>query len=165
MQPAAQPTPSRPYMPDYGISGPSSGTGLLPWSWAHERLVAAHDYWVATIHPDGRPNVTPVWGVWDGQTLWISCGPRSRKARNLERDGRVTATTDDANEPVVLEGTARRIRDRDANVEFAELLNAKYGTGYGVEFLLANASFRVAPQRAFGLTQEDFSGSPTRWTF
>ena len=43
---------SRPHMPGYGTLGPDQGTGLLPWSWAEERLVRSHDYWVATTWPD-----------------------------------------------------------------------------------------------------------------
>ena len=33
-----EPHASRPYMPGYGLLGPDEGTGLLPWSWAEERL-------------------------------------------------------------------------------------------------------------------------------
>jgi hypothetical protein len=40
-------------------------------------------------------------------------------------------------------------------------------TDYGVDFLdpSVNATFRVAPSWVFGLTEDDFTGSPTRWTF
>jgi PPOX class probable F420-dependent enzyme len=152
-------------MPDYGIAAPSAGSGLLPWSWAAERLERSHDYWVATIHPDGRPNVTPVWGVWDGEAVWFSCGPRSRKARNLERDPRATVTTSEPNEPVILEGTAIREPGRAANEAFAERVNAKYAGGLTVDFFLANATFRLVPTWALGMVEADFNGSPTRWTF
>lgn len=157
------PTASRPDMPDYGIS--STAEGLLPWSWAAERLVASHDYWLATVFPDGRPHIMPVWGVWDGSDLWFSSGPRSRKARNLARDPRATATTDNPNEPVVLSGAAERVPAREADAAFTEAVNAKYETAYAVDFFLANATFRLRPDTAFGLVQEDFTGSPTRWTF
>jgi PPOX class probable F420-dependent enzyme len=162
---AVEPTASRPHMPDYGIAGPDEGGGLLPWSWAEERLRASHDYWVATVHPDGRPHVMPVWGVWDGRSLWFSSSPRSRKARNLGADPRATITTDDPNQPVVLEGRVVRVHDEAGNAEFARLVNAKYGTAYPLDFFLANASFRFWPRWGFGLVQENFSGSPTRWRF
>ena len=47
------------------------------------------------------------------------------------------------------------------------LVNAKYSTSYGVDFLApeVNATVRVTPRRGFGLIQDDFSGSPTRWRF
>lgn len=160
-----EPTASRPYMPDYGIAGPREGSGLLPWSWAEERLTRSHDYWLATVHLDGRPHVMPVWGVWDGRALWFSCGPRSRKAGNLTRDPRATATTDDPNEPVVVEGTAERVEQAAAVETVAGLMNTKYSTDYSVAFFLANAVFRLVPAWVFGLAQEDFTGSPTRWRF
>jgi hypothetical protein len=58
-----KPRASRPYMPGYGILGPTKGSGLLPWSWAEERLTASRNYWVASSWPDGRPHSMPVWGV------------------------------------------------------------------------------------------------------
>ena len=61
-------------MPGYGIVGPDEGRGLLPWSWAEERLIASHDYWVATVWPDGRPHVMPssTIAVVDGSDLRVS---------------------------------------------------------------------------------------------
>ena len=62
------PRAGRPHMPGYGVSGPADGTGLLPWSWAEERLSRSHDYVLATVRPDGHPHAMPVWGVWlDGR--------------------------------------------------------------------------------------------------
>jgi hypothetical protein len=34
----AEPRATRPYMPGYGLLDATQGTGLLPWSWAVERL-------------------------------------------------------------------------------------------------------------------------------
>jgi hypothetical protein len=45
------PKSSRPYMPGYGLLDAAQGTGLLPWSWAEERLESSHDYWLATLRP------------------------------------------------------------------------------------------------------------------
>jgi PPOX class probable F420-dependent enzyme len=162
---AREPRMTRPYMPGYGIGGAGEGTGLLPWSWAEERLTGSHDYWLATIHPDGRPHVMPIWGAWDGTSLWFSSSPRARKARNLSRDPRATITTDDPNHPVVVEGTVTLVADAASNTSFAALINGKYATTYPLDFFLANATFRLRPDRAFGLLQEDFAGSPTRWQF
>src|SRR6266702_3335537 len=89
------PRVSRPYMPGYGIAGPTEGSGLLHWSWAAERLTAARNYWVATVWPDGRPHVMPVWGMWDDSTLWFTSSTGSRKVRNLTADPRCCVTTED----------------------------------------------------------------------
>jgi hypothetical protein len=158
------PRASRPYMPDYGIQGPDEGTGLLPWSWAEERLTASRNYWVTSLWPDGRPHSMPVWGVWDGHAFWFSSGRRSRKARNLTADPRCVVATENANDPVVVEGSADAIDERAAIERVAGLMSAKYG-GITADFLAANATFSVRPHRAFGIAHDDFTGSPTRWTF
>ena len=46
-------------------------------------------------------------------------------------------------------------------------MNTKYGTSYDPSFLDpdVNATFRISPEVVFGLTEDDFAGSPTRWTF
>jgi len=152
-------------MPGYGIVGPDEGTGLLPWSWAVERLIASHDYWLATTCPDGRPHVMPVWGVWLDDALWFSSGLRARKARNLAHDPRCTLTTDNPFEPVVLDGAAERTIDLPTIARFAAAVDAKYGTAYGPDFYDPdqNACLRVAPTTVFALDEKDFTGSPTRW--
>lgn len=158
---------SRPIMPGYGILPHDEGTGLLPWSWASERLLHSHDYWLATVTPEGRPHVMPVWAVWADGMLWSSSAIGSRKARNLARDGRCTITTDDALEPVVVEGHAEIEQDIGLIGTFLEGMNAKYGTSYEPSFLDPgiNATIRITPETVFGLTEEDPTGSPTRWTF
>ena len=102
-------------MPDYGIKGPDEGSGLLPWTWAQERLTASRNYWLTSLWPDGRPHSMPVWGVWDEEALWFSSGRRSRKARNLEADARCVVTTEDANSPVIVEGSAELIERAGAD--------------------------------------------------
>ena len=162
-----EPRASRPHMPGYGVRGPHEGTGLLPWTWAEERLEASRNYWVNTLWPDGRPHSMPVWGVWDGSALWFSSSLRSRKARNIAGDPRCVATTEDANEPVVLEGLAAIVAEAAAIARVVELMNAKYDSGMTVEFLdpAVNATIRLQPRWAFGIAHDDFTGSPTRWVF
>jgi len=154
-------------MPGYGILGPDEGTGLLPWSWAEERLTTSHDYWVATVWPDGRPHLMPVWGMWHDGCLWFSSSGSSRKTRNLLADGRCTVSTDNALQPVVFEGTAELVDDLEVLARVLDLENTKYRTDYGIDMLdpAVNACFRIRPRWAFGLAEGDFTGSPTRWTF
>lgn len=156
---------SRPHMPGYGIS--EDPDGLLAWSWAEEKLVNSRNYWVATVWPDGRPHLMPVWGVWDGQALWFSGGLRSRKIRNLRAEPRVTITIEDAEDPVVLNGRAEIVTTAGALQTFIDATNAKYGTSYDVGFLdpTLNATVGVHPEWAFGLVQKEFGQSPTRWTW
>jgi hypothetical protein len=109
----------------------------------------------------------PVWGVWHDGALWLSSGGRSRKVRNLRADGRCTASIEDAENPVVISGTAAVITDPDAIAGFLDRMNAKYETSYGLDFLdpAVNATVRLRPDWGFALRHDDFGGSPTRWTF
>jgi PPOX class probable F420-dependent enzyme len=158
---------SRPHMPGYGIQPAESGTGLLPWAWAEERLSRSRNYWLATRWPDGRPHVMPVWAVWHDNALWFSSGLDSRKARNLSADPRCVMTTEDAQNPVVVEGVAELLTDRSDLELLLRLENTKYETNYGMDMLEPDfaRAYRVRPRWVFGLESEDFTGSPTRWTF
>ena len=154
-------------MPGYGVVGPEAGGGLLSWRWAEDRLAASRSYWLATVWPDGRPHAMPVWGLWHERCFWFSSSVGSRKARNLRHDPRCVVTTEDARDPVVMEGRAELVTELGELETVLALENGKYGTSYGMEMLdpAVNATFRVRPVWAFGLRQDDFTGSPTRWAF
>jgi hypothetical protein len=107
----------------------------------------------------------PVWGAWIDDAVWFSSGPRSRRARNLARDARCTITTDNPLEPVVVEGTAALVNERPRVEEFTAACNVKYETDIPVEFFADNALFRVTATVAYGLTEADFAGTPTKWAF
>ncbi len=155
------PVASRPDMPGYGVQPEGEGSGLLPWSWAEERLTTSHEYWVATVRPDGRPHLMPVWGLWHEGAFWFSSTEGSRKSRNLRRDPHCSVSAANGAEPVVIEGVAEEISDPALIRRIAGLEKAKYTTEYAAD----NPLFRVPPARAFGTVAEDFTGSPTRWTF
>jgi PPOX class probable F420-dependent enzyme len=148
-------------MPGYGVLGEGEGTGLLPWSWAEARLTSSRDYWIATVWPDGRPHLMPVWAVWHEGALWFSSGERSRKARNLRADPRCSISTDSGSEPVVIEGRAEPVTEPGVIRAIADLEEAKYATRYAEQ----NTCFRVAPVWAYGSAGDDPTGSPTRWAF
>jgi nitroimidazol reductase NimA-like FMN-containing flavoprotein (pyridoxamine 5'-phosphate oxidase superfamily) len=162
-----EPIAARPYMPGYGTLPAGQGTGLLRWSWAEERLARSHDYWLATVTPQGAPHLMPVWAVWHQNMLWFSSSNGSRKARNLGAEPRCTLSTDNPLEPVVVQGTAVRVTDRDALLVMLAAENAKYGTSYGTDMVdpASNSVFRLSPDWVFALDSKDFAGSPTRFTF
>jgi PPOX class probable F420-dependent enzyme len=54
---------------------------------------------IATVMPDGAPHCVPVWVGIEGERLAILTSPGSRKARNLERDPRVSISLSDAAQP------------------------------------------------------------------
>jgi PPOX class probable F420-dependent enzyme len=161
------PPADRPVMPGYGVLPADQGSGLLPWVEAERRLTAAHDYWVATVRADGRPHVMPVWGVWASGRLSFSSGRRSRKARNIEANPRCTVTTDDARNPVVVDGVASRVTDPAGIAGFVAAMNSKYEAGMTTDFQdpAVNGTYVVTPERVIAISGDDFTGSPTRWRF
>jgi nitroimidazol reductase NimA-like FMN-containing flavoprotein (pyridoxamine 5'-phosphate oxidase superfamily) len=162
---ATEPTPSRPYMPDYGIS--EGRDGLLSWTWAEQQLRHSKNFWLATRWPDGRPHVMPVWAVWDGEAIWFSGGLHSRKVQNVLVDDRCSISTEDAYNPLVVEGVAVKVDDDTERQRFVDRTNEKYETEYGLDFFdpSTTAVLRIEPRWAFGLREDDFTTSPTRWRF
>jgi len=54
---------------------------------------------LATLMPDGSPQVTPVWVDFDGQNVVINTAAGRQKDKNLQRDGRVTLSITDPDNP------------------------------------------------------------------
>ena len=45
---------------------------------------------IATVNPDGQPQVTPVWASLEGEQVWINSAVGRRKDRNLRANPKVT---------------------------------------------------------------------------
>ena len=164
------PRAERPFMPDYGVD--TADWTALPWEWASERLVPGRSYWVVSASADGRPHALPVWGVWDPgeRRFGFSCGPRSRKARNLAANPRVVVTADGTVECVSVEGTAAPVTAPDRQEWWIERYLAKYrplSEELSADFIRANLIVEVTPERAFGVIDREgeFSTRATRWVF
>lgn len=160
-----QPRAERPYMPGYGIRETSDG--MLNWKEALRRLTEARNFWLATVRPDGRPHLMPVWAVWHEDALWFSSSLGSRKIRNLLAEPRCSLSTEDGDRPVVVDGRAEIVTDLDRIAGFLAASNAKYQVDYGLDFLdpAVNATVRVEPDWAFALDEATFTTSPTSWNF
>jgi hypothetical protein len=156
---AAQPTPERPRFAS-GYGTPTDDEGLLPWAWASERLAAAHNYWLATTRPDGRPHAQPIWALWYDPELWFSTDPKSVKGRNLAGRPDAVVHLESGDETVILEGRATRAAD--LHPAFVEDYERKYG--WRVDPLgedTAYYSFRPATVLAW--READFPQSVTRF--
>ena len=151
-------------MPGYGILDVDSGRGLLPWTWAAERIAKSHNYWIATTRPDGWPHVMPLWGVWLGDAFYFSTGSSTRKARNLAANPRCVVCTECADEAIILEGLVEQVDDPSLYARIADAYEAKYD--WRLEQATAPA-YAVRPRVAFAFIEnaEDFAGSATRWRF
>jgi PPOX class probable F420-dependent enzyme len=157
---ANQPVAQRPHFPEgYGIS--ASDDGLLPWSWAEERLAASRNYWVVTADSSGGPHAMPVWGLWIDGAVVFSTSPESRKGRNLARDPRVVIHLESGDEVVVLEGDVERTPLGD---RLADAYEEKYqyrpepGSPEGLWY-------RLAPRVAYAWVERDYPKTATRFSF
>jgi len=54
---------------------------------------------LATLMPDGQPQVTPVWCDYDGQHLLINTAKGRQKDRNMQRDPHVALSIMDPDNP------------------------------------------------------------------
>jgi PPOX class probable F420-dependent enzyme len=84
---------------------------------------------VATVRPDGRPHVAPVWFALDGDTIVFNTGAHSVKGVNLRHDPRVCLCVDDQTPPfafVQFEGTAVISDDLDDVLRWATIIGGRY---------------------------------------
>ena len=153
-------------MPGYGL--PEGNKGLLPWSWAEQRLKKSHNYWITTVKPNGSPHTMIVWGLWQGGRLLFSTGSKTRKARNLAQNQNCVVCTEHAHEAVIVEGTAE-IADVPARRKFLATYERKYKfdmEGMEQDILsMKEPVFAVRPRAVFGLWEKHFIGKTTRWMF
>src|ERR1700688_2096792 len=163
----AKPRANRPHMPGYGL--PTAATaGLLPVSWAEQRLKKSHNYWITTAKPDGAPHTMVVWGLWQDGRFLFSTGSKSRKARNLAQNANCVLCTELAQEAVIVEGTAE-IADVLARRKFLPKYERKYKFDMSAMkqdiLSMKEPVFAVRPRVVFGLWEKHFIEKSTRWTF
>lgn len=162
-----EPRASRPHTPGYGL--PKNRKGLLPWSWAEQRLARSKQYWMATVRPDGRPHVMPVWGLWLDGLFLFSTGSQSRKARNLAQSPHCVVCNENSAEAVVVEGAAQPLRDLAAIRNFLAVYQRKYKfdmSGMADDMLnLKEPVFALQPHTVFGLWEKKYAQTATRWQF
>ncbi len=65
---------------------------------------------VASAGTDGSPHVTPLWFVWDGQSLWLTSIVKSQRWTDLQRDNRVAVVVDAGHDFLELRGVEFRGR-------------------------------------------------------
>src|SRR5437016_3874892 len=75
---------------------------------ADERLRREVVIWLTTVRPDGQPQSSPVWFLWDGRTFLIYSLPTSQKLPNIRGNPRVSLhlNDDQGSDVVSIEGLA-----------------------------------------------------------
>lgn len=119
----------------------------------------------ATTSRDGRPHVTPVWFVLDGEQIVFTTGADTVKGRNLRHDPRIALVVDDEEPPyafVHVRGRAAITEDPGELLRFATEIGARYmGADRAGEFGRRNAVpgellVRVQPERV--IAEDDVAG-------
>ena len=108
---------------------------------------------LATVLPSGAPHSVPVWTNVEGDRIVFFTQPSSRKARNLERDGRVAISITDHEEPYRMAQVRGRVVDTvegDAALEIIDRMAVKY-TGRAFP-MRSGVVFLVEPEKVQQMT-------------
>lgn len=96
-----------------------------------EFLKGAHFGKLATLMKDGRPQVTPIWYVYEDGKLLVNTTTDRVKFRNVRRDPRVSLLVDDGYSYVAFFGTARVAAERDPKKDIEALAIRYHGEEKG----------------------------------
>lgn len=116
---------------------------------------------VATVRTDGRPHIAPVWFVLDDDTkdLVFTTGHTSLKAKNIQRDPRVSISVDDQTPLysfVIVDGIAEISEQPDELLRWATKIAERYmGRNDAEVYGKRNSSkgellIRIKPTKIFG---------------
>lgn len=86
---------------------------------------------LATVRPDGRPHIAPIWFALDGDDLIFTTWHQSVKANNLKANPRISLCVDEEAPPfayVIFEGIASIIENPDpaTMLHWTTLLAGRY---------------------------------------
>jgi hypothetical protein len=74
-----------------------------------KRLENAKNIWIATVRPNGRPHLVPIWFAWHEGKLFACIEASSVKGRNLQENSYLSLALEDGSSPIICEGTARAL--------------------------------------------------------
>jgi PPOX class probable F420-dependent enzyme len=111
---------------------------MTPEQWHEFVMTGTRTGKLAVHRPDGRPHVTPIWFVLDGEDFVLTTHETSVKGRALRRDPRVSLCVDDQQPPfsfVVIQGEATLSDDPAELGRWAAIIGGRYmGAGRAAEF-------------------------------
>ena len=88
---------------------------------------------LATVGPDGSPQSSPMWFLWDGEHIKFTTTTTRQKYRNIRRDPRVAVSITDADNPYTyaeFRGVVQQIEE-DPQGRFYDTLAKHYGVPWG----------------------------------
>lgn len=129
---------------------------MTPAQWREFVMAGTRTGQLAVTRLDGRPHVTPIWFVLDGDDVILNTGAATVKGRALRRDPRVSLCVDDQQPPfsfVIIEGEATLSDDLSELRRWAEAIGGRYmGADRAAEFGARNGVpgellVRIRPSR------------------
>jgi PPOX class probable F420-dependent enzyme len=123
------------------VKPPESHADLL------ENPTFAH---LATVRPDGSPQSSVMWFVWDGERIRMTHTKTRQKFRNLADEPRVALSIvdpEDAYRFLEVRGTVESIEDDDAEASFYQSLQKRYGQSYRISDADVRVILTIRPDK------------------
>jgi len=125
-------------------------------AWADQQLRSRLILWLTTVRTNGQPQTSPVWFVYDGESILMYSIPTSPKVANIQGNPRVAMNVDGDGRGggiLTMEGTARidetapPVNAMPGYVEKYEELIKEMGTEAEPFATLFSTPIRIMPTR------------------
>ena len=132
----------------------ATNTGIpIEWRDILDKVAFAH---LATLMPDGSPQVNPVWFEFDGRHVLVNSAKGRQKDRNVRRDPRVALSIQDPDDPyrfVQLRGRVVEITENGADAHIDRLAHRYLGVDRYPNRAPGEVRvlYRIQPERASGM--------------
>lgn len=126
---------------------------------ADRRLRSEQTIWLATVTPDGRPSVRPVWFLWDGDRFLVFSQPKAAKVRDIAANPHVCLhlDPDERGENIVIvrglarvapdhppvDQTAAYVEKYASGLDWLGMTASEYAAEYSTPVLIAFESLRT----------------------
>ncbi len=109
------------------------------------RLLSERNVWLATVRPNGRPHLIPIWFVWLRDKFYVCTEGKSVKVKNLATNARVSVSLENGTTPLIAEGTARLL-DKPYPMDVISEFKQKYQWDITTDHSY-NVLIEVAPEK------------------
>ncbi len=147
--------PSRPHIPEYGIS--EGVEGLVDWNTVNLWLEESKNYWISTTRPDSKPHARPIWGIWLDNFFYFGGGSKTITSKNLILNNDTIIHTESGENVVIIEGYAEKFIDENLEKILGQKYEARYSNFHPPPF------WRVVPKIVYCWKMADYTTSPTKF--
>lgn len=109
------------------------------------RLGEEKNIWLASVHPNSKPHLVPVWFIWEDETFFICIYSGSVKFLNISQNESVSIALENGTKPAICEGISERI-DRPWPEKIVKKFKKKYDWDIQTDKEY-DALIRISPQK------------------